>query len=54
MHNSFKISTKKEINHMDLSSGLPQLAKIEENNEILKLSTFYKFQNEQMLMNNKS
>ena len=53
MHNSFKMSTKKIIIHMDLSSDLLYLDKIEENNENLKLSTFYKFQSEQIMMNKK-
>ena len=54
MYNLFKTSTKKGFNRIDLSSDLLQLAEIEENNENLKLSTFYKFQIEQMLMSNKS
>ena len=43
MFNTFKISAKKEINQMYLSSDLLQLAKIEESKENLKLITFYKF-----------
>jgi len=43
---------RKGINHLDISSDLIQLAKTEENNGNEKMSTFYKFQNEQIIMNN--
>ena len=54
MSNLLKTSTKKDINYLDISSDLMQLAEIKESYENLNISTFCKFQSEQILMNNAS
>ena len=51
-YSSINAVDRKEINHLSLSSDLAELAKIEENNGNGKMSAFYKFQSEQIIMNN--
>ena len=43
---------RKEINYLSLSSDLAELAKIKEDNGNEKMSIFYEFESEQMIMNN--
>ena len=51
LHNTINMSKSKEINRMHFSSDFLKLAEIEENNENVKLSAFFKFRSDQILMN---